>query len=122
MSGVVIGGASGGRSSGAVKVIDRSNVSRRGPACALRPVCSASIWYCGLPAIAPAASAGCAGEGDAAATTAGEAEGAAGEAAGDAAAGGTVAGPTEATGWMAGLVVGPLVALAVTVIDCGGPD
>jgi hypothetical protein len=73
-----------------------------------------------LPAIAPAASAGCAGDGEAAAATAGEADGAAGEAAGEAATGGTVAGETDATGWMAGLVVGPLVALAVTVIVCGG--
>jgi hypothetical protein len=76
-----------------------------------------------LPAIAPAANAGCAGEGEATAATAGEADGAAGEAAGDAAAGGTVAGPTDATGWMAGLVVGPLVGLTVTVIvEGGGPD
>jgi len=65
---------------------------------------------------------GCAGAGDAAAATAGDAAGA-GEAAGEAATGGTVAGPTDATGWMAGLVVGPLVALAVTVIvEGGGPD
>ncbi len=120
MSGVVIGGASGGRSSGAVRVMDRCSASRRGPLCGLRPLCSASIWYCGLPAIVPGASAGCAGEGDAAATTAGDAAGAAGEAA---AAGATVAGPTEATGWMAGLVVGPLVGLTVTVIvEGGGPD
>src|SRR5258707_11897884 len=104
MSGVVIGAASGGRSSGAVRVMDRCSASRRGPLCGLRPLCSASIWYCGLPAIAPAASAGCAGEGEAAATTAGDADGAAGEADGAAgeaaAAGATVAGPTEATGWM----------------------
>src|SRR4030081_1025674 len=108
MSGVVIGGASGGRRVGAVRSIDRSNVSRRGPACGLRPVCSASIWYCGLPAIAPAPSARVAGEGEAAAATAGDADGAAGEAAGEAATGGTVAGPTDATGWMAGLGGGPL--------------
>src|SRR5258708_18995093 len=103
MSGVVIGAASGGRSSGAVRVMDRCNASRRGPLCGLRPLCSASIWYCGLPAIAPAAKAGCAGDGEAAAATAGEADGAAGEAAGDAAAGATEAGLTDATGWMAGL-------------------
>ena len=42
----------------AVRSIDRSNVRRRGPVCGLRPLCSASIWYCGLPAAAPATGAG----------------------------------------------------------------
>src|SRR5437899_7860497 len=121
MSTVVIAGASGGRSSGAARSMERSSVKRRGPVCGLRPLCCASIWYCGLPAIAPAVKAGWAGEGEAAATTAGEAEGAAGDAAGDAAA--DVAGETEATGWMAGLLVGPLVGLTVTVmVGGGGPD
>src|SRR5690242_19847074 len=79
----------------------RSRLRRRGPACGLRPVYRASIWYCGLPAIAPAAT----GEGEAAA--AGEAAGlAAGEAAGEAPAtgdaAGAVAGETDATGAIAG--------------------
>jgi hypothetical protein len=91
--------------------------------CGLRPVCCASIWYCGFPAIAPPATGGRAGEGEAAAATAGEADGTAGDAAGDAATAGAVAGETDATGWMAGWAVGPLAALEVTVIvGGGGPD
>jgi len=43
ISGVVMGGASAGRSSGAVSAMERCNASLRGPACGLRPVCSASI-------------------------------------------------------------------------------
>src|SRR5437867_9552121 len=101
MSTVAIGAASAGRSSGADSAIDRSNVRRRGPVCGLRPVCCASIWYCGLPATAPAATGARAGEGEAAATTPGDADGTAGDAAGDAATAGAVAGETEATGWMA---------------------
>src|SRR5262249_38781784 len=64
----------------------RKRFRRRGPAYGLRPVCCASIWYIGLPATAPAATA----EGDA--TAAGDAAGlAAGGAAGCGEAGGAAA-------------------------------
>jgi hypothetical protein len=92
MSGVVIGGASAGRSSVAVVLIDRNNASRRGPVWELRPVCCGSIWYIGLPIAAAAR-----GTADGEATVAGRAEGA-----GDPAATGTA----DAAGEVAGRIVG----------------
>src|SRR5215216_5347357 len=87
----------------------RNSLNCRGPACGLRPVCCASIWYCGLPP--PAA----AGEGEGAAATPGEGDGlAAGDgdapATGDAAGEGEAAG--DAAGAIAGFVVGGVVACA----------
>src|ERR687885_2423867 len=107
MSGVLMVAWSAGRSSGALRSIERTSVSCRGPVWGLRPVCSGSIWYIGLPATA--AATGRAGDGDATAT-AGEGDGTA-EAAADGdglatAAGGAVARATGAARAIAGLVVG----------------
>src|ERR671933_1043442 len=104
MSGVVMVAWSAGRSSGALRSIERSSVSCRGPVCGLRPVCSGSIWYIGLPA--SAAATGRAGEGQDTAT-AGEGEGtteaaAEGDGLATTAAGGAVAGATDAAGAIAG--------------------
>src|SRR5207302_10354490 len=105
MSGVVIVAWSAGRSSGAFRSIDRTSVSCRGPVWGLRPVCSGSIWYIGLPATAPAARAG---EGEATAT-AGDGEGPTEAGAhGDGLAtaeGETVDGPRHASGALGGFVV-----------------
>src|SRR6266498_3065481 len=104
--------ASAGRLAAVLKL--RSKVSRRGPACGLRPVCWASIWYCGLP---PPAAAG-AGEGEATAATPGDGDGLA---TGDAAAAADGEAPGDATGAMAGLVVGAVVACAAgtaVIVGC----
>src|ERR671933_1426420 len=116
MSGVLMVAWSAGRSSGALRSIERSSVSCRGPVCGLRPVCSGSIWYIGLPATA--AATGRAGDGEATAT-AGEGDGAT-EAAADGeglatATGETVAGATDAAGAIAGLAVGAGVGLGAVV-------
>ena len=103
--------------------IERSSVNWRGPVCGLRPECSASIWYIGLP-VTPAATA--CGDGGGAATAA-DADGtgtgdAAGLTAGEApAAGWTVGGETEATGAIASLAVGGVVALAAGAPGAAGP-
>ena len=99
--------------------MERSRVSWRGPVYGLRPVCSASIWYMGLPPPPPAA----AGAGEAAA--AGEAAGLAAGLATAAAAGlapVAAAGDADATGAITGGVVGLGVAAGalVTVIGWGG--
>ena len=120
-----MGGASAGRSSGAVSAIERCSASRRGPVCGLRPVCSASIWYIGLPATpAAGAAVGRTGttDGDGWAATAGAADGdGAGDAAG-LAAGAAAAGDTEATGAMAGAVVGGWAGAAVGAVAGGGAE
>ena len=120
MSGELTVAWSGGRLAAAVVSNDRNNVSRRGPACGLRPVCSGSIWYIGLPAM-PAATAGT-GEGEAAAATAGEGDGPTPAAGDGAPAMGLVAGATEAAGWIAGLVVGAGPLAAGTLVGVGGGD
>jgi hypothetical protein len=113
---------SAGRLAGAVVSKERSKLSRRGPACGLRPVCRASIWYIGLPATPPAATG--AGEGEAAGLTAGDGDGpaaaaaAAGEGDGPPATG-LVAGETEATACTAGLVVGPVAAGTLVGVGVG---
>src|SRR5438105_5256427 len=91
--------ASSGRNSGWFVSKVRASTRRRGPVCGDRPLCSASIWYIGLPATAPAT-----GDGEAlAATTAGDGDGPPAATADGAADAAGLGATGEAAGWITGL-------------------